>query len=145
MLYLVLSNEQRNLFSGVSCHGNQENSVFVVSVTAIAKGKNPSAYFRKLTRASSQWEFQHKVSITSLEKVLEPVPLLPITRDLDPTIFHINSETNSFPQLSMLFASIWDSFLVQAPVLLLFQNAATLNRRRGASFISEKWAIPEFP
>ena len=85
MLYLVLSNEQRNLFSGVSCHGNQENSVFVVSVTAIAKGKNPSAYFRKLTRASSQWEFQHKVSITSLEKVLEPVPLLPITRALDPT------------------------------------------------------------
>ena len=34
------------------------------------------------------------------------------------------------PQLSMLFASIWDSFLAQASVLLLFQYAATLCRQK---------------
>ena len=33
---------------------------------------------------------------------------------------HENSETNPPPPLSMLFASIWDSFLAQATVFLLF-------------------------
>ena len=31
----------------------------------------------------------------------------------------------------MLFASIWDNFLAQASMLLLFQYAATLSRGRG--------------
>ena len=33
-------------------------------------------------------------------------------------------------QLSMLFASIWDSLLAQASMLLLFEYAATLSRKR---------------
>ena len=38
------------------------------------------------------------------------------------------------PVLSMLFASIRDSFLAQALVLLLFQNAARLSRGEGPNF-----------
>ena len=45
--------------------------------------------------------------------------------------------------LSMLFASIWDSFLAQAPLLLLFHYAATWGGG-GTFFISAKWMIPEF-
>ena len=45
----------------------------------------------------------------------------------------------------MLFASIWDSFLAQASVSLLFQYAATLSGGEGDWFISAKWTIPEFP
>ena len=43
-------------------------------------------------------------------------------------ISHINSVTNAFPPLSMMFSSILDSFFMQALVLLLFQNVATLTR-----------------
>ena len=57
-------------------------------------------------------------------QILEPIPLLP---------------------LSMLFASIWDSFLVQASMLLRCQYTATLSREGGAWFISIRWNIPEFP
>ena len=41
---------------------------------------------------------------------------------------HINSATNPFPPLPMMFSSISDSFFMQALVLLLFQNVATLTR-----------------
>ena len=47
------------------------------------------------------------------------------------SIPHINSETNSPPPLSMLFASIWESFLAQTLVLLLCQYAATVSRGKG--------------
>ena len=53
---------------------------------------------------------------------------------------HINSETNPTPQVS---ASIWDNFLAQASVLLLFQYGATLGRWMGL-ILSAKWAIREF-
>ena len=43
------------------------------------------------------------------------------------TIPHLNFETSPLPPLSMLFASIWESFLAQASVLLLFQHTATLD------------------
>ena len=44
----------------------------------------------------------------------------------------INSDTNPPPSpLSMLFASIWDNFLAQASMLLLFQYAAILSRGTG--------------
>ena len=36
-----------------------------------------------------------------------------------------------FTPLSMLLASIWDSFLLQALALLLFQHPATMSRGRG--------------
>ena len=54
-----------------------------------------------------------------------------LARDNLPAIPHINSDINPPPPLSMLFASIWDSFLAQASVLLLFQYAATLSRGEG--------------
>ena len=49
----------------------------------------------------------------------------------EPSIPRINSETNPLHPFSMLFASIWDSFLAQASVLLLCQYTATLSRGRG--------------
>ena len=45
----------------------------------------------------------------------------------------------------MLFASVWDSFLPRALVLLLFQYTAKLSSRVRTWFISAKWTIPEFP
>ena len=44
------------------------------------------------------------------------------------------------PPLSMLFASIWDSFLAQASVMLYFQYAATLSRGEGPHlFLQSGW------
>ena len=51
-----------------------------------------------------------------------------------PTIPHTNSETNPPPPWSLLFASVWDSFLAQATVLLLYQYAATLSRGKGHDY-----------
>ena len=44
-------------------------------------------------------------------------------------------DQSPFPQLLMLFASIWDSFVVQASVLLLFQYAATLSKEEELDFL----------
>ena len=60
------------------------------------------------------------------------------------TIPHINSETNPPTPISMLFASIWDSFFAQASVLLLFQYCATLSRGEGPNLFLQKCTIPEF-
>ena len=49
------------------------------------------------------------------------------------TIPHVNSDTHPLTPLSMLFASIWGSFLLQALTLLLFQHPATLSRGKGSS------------
>ena len=57
---------------------------------------------------------------------------------------HINSETNPLPQFSMLFASIWDSFLAQALVLLLFQNTATLSRGEGPDLFLQNEPFQNF-
>ena len=45
----------------------------------------------------------------------------------------------------MLFASIWDSFVVQASVLLLFQYAATLSKEEELDLFLDKWTIPDSP
>ena len=50
------------------------------------------------------------------------------------TIPHINSKTNLSHPLSMFAASIWDSWLAQASVLLLFQYAAALSNGGGLIF-----------
>ena len=42
----------RGFFSDHGCHGNQENSVLVVSMATVVKGKNSSVYFRKLMPTS---------------------------------------------------------------------------------------------
>ena len=39
-------------------------------------------------------------------------------------------DPTTFPPLSILFASIWDSFFTQASLLLLFQYAVILSRKR---------------
>ena len=72
-----------------------------------------------------------------------PSIYLTTTLSFDLTIPHINSETDSLPELSMLLASISDSFVVQVSVLLLFQYATTLSRG-WTWFIFAKCTIPEF-
>ena len=51
------------------------------------------------------------------------------------TIPHINSKINPPSPLPILLAGIWDSFLSQALVLLLFQYTATLSRGGGSDLI----------
>ena len=48
------------------------------------------------------------------------------------------------PPLSMLFASIWDSFLAQASALLLCQYAATLSRGKGPDLFLESGPFQDF-
>ena len=67
-------------FSSYGWHGNQGNGVFVVFMAT--EGKYSSVYFRKLMCASIPWGFQPKATIGSLEKMLQPVPLLPVIRAL---------------------------------------------------------------
>ena len=43
----------RGIFSsGYVCHGNQENTVFAVSIATVVKGKTSSAYYEKLMQAN---------------------------------------------------------------------------------------------
>ena len=46
-----------------------------------------------------------------------------LTKVIRPTPLHL---------LSMLFSSIWESFLAKASMMLLFQYGATLSRRKGS-------------
>ena len=50
-------------------------------------------------------------------------------------------DQSPLPPLSMLFSSIWDSFLAQASLLLLFQYVATLSRGKGPDLFLQS----EFP
>ena len=43
--------------------------------------------------------------------------------------------------LSMLFTSIWDSFLTQASVFLLFQYDGTLSRGEGSDLFEQSWPL----
>ena len=86
MLYLVLWNKLRNIiFTGYGSHGNKENRIFVVSMPAVAKGKKSFASFRNIRWTNTPWEFQPKATIISFEKMLQPVPLFPVTRALNPS------------------------------------------------------------
>ena len=58
------------------------------------------------------------------------------------TIPRINFETNPAPPLSMLFASIWGSFLAQVSALLLCQYTTTLSRGEGPDLFLQSG--PEF-
>ena len=57
----------------------------MVSMATVVKGKNSSAYFRKLMWTSTPREFHPKATIISLEKISHPVQLFPINRALDPS------------------------------------------------------------
>ena len=46
--------------------------------------------------------------------------------------------------LSMLFASVWESFLAQASLLLLFQYVATLSRRKGSDLFLQSGPSQNF-
>ena len=53
-------------------------------------------------------------------------------------------DQSTSPPLSMLLASIWDSFLAQALVLLLCQYTVTLSRREGLNLFLQSGSFQNF-
>ena len=70
--------------------------------------------------------------------------LLQMFNELKDTIPHINSEANPSPPLSMLFASIWDSFTAQALVLRFFKYATELSKGEGPYLFLESGPFENF-
>ena len=58
--YIWFGEIDRRFFSDYGCHGNLKHGVFVVSMARVAKGKNPSSFFRKLMWTSSPESFSPK-------------------------------------------------------------------------------------
>ena len=65
--------------------------------------------------------------------------------ELKATIPHINSEANPPPTLSMLFASIWDSFSAQDLGVAIVPTCYKIESVGGVLLDSGKWNIQEFP
>ena len=64
--------------------------------------------------------------------------------ELKDIIPHTNSEANLSPPLSMLFASIWDSFSAQALVLRFLQYATKLSKGEGPYLFLESGPFENF-
>ena len=71
-------------------------------MATFVKGKNSSAYFKKLTWTSIPWEFQSKATLISLEKMLQPTPLFSVTRALYPGNMFVTKFYDS-----LMFRCLW--------------------------------------
>ena len=94
------------------------------------------------------WEKPHNLNFTRIwqeKPLLMRVAVVRLQQiGTGTTISHIISETNFPPPLSMLFASIWYSFLAQASVLLSYQYTVTLSRRKWPDLFLESGPFQNF-
>ena len=112
------SNKNNNNFNRGKFSSNQGNENFNI----FPNRKSDCLSIKRYNQRQKGLDFLD-FDLQYLTKILRPIPL---------------------PQLSMFLASIWDRFLAQASVLLLFRYAAALSRRKEPDLFLQNGSFQNF-